>query len=73
MLDMDHVPPCKKLSPKIDEMEQEMSDVVFKRIDCDEEDTEDALQEYSIMFVPSVILFKNKQKGTWPMYSCRGL
>ncbi len=52
--------PCKMISPKIEEMEAEMKNVVFLKVDVDE--SEDAAQEYGISAMPTFILIKNKNK-----------
>ena len=52
--------PCKMISPKIEAMAGEMSNVVFLKVDVDE--AEDVAQEYNISAMPTFIFLKNGQK-----------
>ena len=52
--------PCKMIAPKIEEWASEMDNVVFVKIDVDE--NEEAAQEYNISAMPTFILIKNKEK-----------
>ena len=52
--------PCKMIAPKIVEMDAEMNNVVFLKVDVDE--AEDAAQEYNIQAMPTFLFIKNKQK-----------
>merc|ERR1712029_74154 len=52
--------PCKVIAPQIEQMDTEMSDVVFLKVDVDE--NEDAAQEYSISAMPTFIFMKNNAK-----------
>lgn len=49
--------PCKMLSPIMDEVEQEMPDVEFLKIDVDQE--EDLARRFGVMSIPTIIVFKN--------------
>ena len=55
--------PCKMIAPKIVEMDAEMNNVVFLKVDVDE--AEDAAQEYNIQAMPTFLFIKNKQKVCW--------
>ena len=48
------------ISPKIEAMAGEMSNVVFLKVDVDE--AEDVAQEYNISAMPTFIFLKNGQK-----------
>ena len=52
--------PCKMLSPIVDELSEELTDVEFFNIDIDE--SEELTRELGIMAVPSLFLFKSGQK-----------
>ena len=52
--------PCKMISPKIEAMAGEMSNVVFLKVDVDE--AEDVAQEYNISAMPTFVFLKNGQK-----------
>lgn len=46
--------PCKQMKPMLDALEQEFSDVEFKKIDIDKED--ELRAEYDVMSVPTLII-----------------
>merc|ERR1711981_605769 len=52
--------PCKMIAPKIEAMSGEMADVVFLKVDVDE--NEDAAQEYNISAMPTFIFVKKEAK-----------
>ena len=52
--------PCKVIAPQIEAMSKEMADVVFLKVDVDE--NEDAAQEYNISAMPTFIFIKNQAK-----------
>jgi thioredoxin 1 len=49
--------PCKMLSPIIDEISEEVTDVKFCKVNTDEADT--IALKYRVMSIPTLILFKN--------------
>ncbi|XP_058804043.1 thioredoxin-2 [Phymastichus coffea] len=49
--------PCKLIAPKLEELSQELTDVVFLKIDVDK--LEDASQEYDISSMPTFVFIKN--------------
>lgn len=49
--------PCKMLSPIIDEIAQEVTDVKICKVNTDEADT--LALNYKVMSIPTLILFKN--------------
>lgn len=49
--------PCKMLSPIIEELSNEMSDVNFVKVNIDE--SNEIASSYGIMSIPTLILFKN--------------
>ena len=49
--------PCKMVAPFIEELSEEIDDVKFVSIDTDEED--ELSEEYGIISIPTVVLFKN--------------
>ena len=51
---------CKTISPKVEAMAGEMSNVVFLKVDVDE--AEDVKEEYNISAMPTFIFLKNGQK-----------
>lgn len=62
--------PCKKLSPTLDEVSEELGEQVnIVKVDVDE--SEDLAMDYGIRSVPTVLFFKNGQQvdkfvGTLP-------
>jgi len=52
--------PCKMIAPKLDEMSKELMDVVFLKVDVD--DNEEVASEYSISCMPTFIFIKNGEK-----------
>merc|ERR1711993_139822 len=52
--------PCKVIAPQIEAMSKEMAEVVFLKVDVDE--NEDAAQEYNISAMPTFIFIKNQAK-----------
>lgn len=54
--------PCKMLSPILEEVSKEMPDVKIAKVDVDE--SSDLAQEYGIMSIPCVYVFKDgKEMG----------
>lgn len=49
--------PCKMLSPIIDEIAEEVTDVKVCKVNTDEADT--IALKYKVMSIPTLILFKN--------------
>ena len=49
--------PCKMLSPVMDEISNELSDINFYKVDVDK--NEDIAREYGIMSIPTIIIFEN--------------
>lgn len=61
--------PCKMLSPIVDEVSNELTDVKFIKVDVDA--SPDIAKSYGIMSIPTLIIFKNgnmvaKQMGLLP-------
>lgn len=61
--------PCKMLSPIVDEVSNEISDVKFIKVDVDA--SSDIAATYSIMSIPTLMIFKDgnlvaKQMGLLP-------
>jgi len=52
--------PCKMIAPKIEELSSQKSDVVFVKVDVDE--NEEAAAQYNISAMPTFIFIKNKEK-----------
>ena len=53
--------PCKMLSPIIDSLSEELTDVKFYKIDVDE--AENITTDYEIMSIPTILIFEDgKQK-----------
>ena len=53
--------PCKKLSPTLDEVSEELGEQVnIVKVDVDE--SEDLAMDYGIRTVPTVLFFKNGQQ-----------
>jgi thioredoxin 1 len=48
--------PCKKLSPILDEIAQERTDIELIKVNSDEDANEDLLREYDIRSIPTLIL-----------------
>ena len=48
------------IAPKVDELSGQKTDVVFVKVDVDE--NEEAAMQYNISAMPTFILIKNKQK-----------
>ena len=51
--------PCKMLAPILEETASEYKDVSFCKVDIDEEMS--LAQDYQVMSIPTLILFKNGQ------------
>jgi thioredoxin 1 len=49
--------PCKKLSPILDEISEEIETTNFYKIDVD--DNQDVAREYSVMSIPTILIFEN--------------
>ena len=49
--------PCKMLSPIIERVANDIKDINFVKIDVDK--NEDLARRYSIMSIPTIIMFKN--------------
>ena len=54
--------PCKMISPKVEELAKELTNVLFLKVDVDE--CEDLAVEYNIMSMPTFVFIKNKQTLT---------
>ena len=52
--------PCKMLSPIIDEVAEELTDVKVCKVNTD--DAEDIAVRYKVMSIPTLILFKDGQQ-----------
>ena len=68
--------PCKMLSPVIDELSEEVTDVKFVKVDIDEEEL--LTEQFEIQAVPTVLVFKNgkvvnKQLGFAPKAQLKNL
>lgn len=49
--------PCKMLSPVIEEISNELTDINFYKVDVDK--NEDIAREYGIMSIPTIIIFED--------------
>ena len=49
--------PCKMLSPIVDELSEELSDVNFYKLNIDESD--EIVRRYSVMSIPTLLVFEN--------------
>ena len=49
--------PCRMIGPVIEELSQECTDIKFAKLNVDEEP--EIAEQYSIMSIPTLILFKN--------------
>ena len=49
--------PCKIMSPIVDEIAEEMSDVTVGKVDVDE--AGDLAMQFGIMSIPTILVFKN--------------
>ena len=49
--------PCRMLSPVVDEVSEEISDVKFLKVDVDE--AGDIAADYHILSIPTLIIFKD--------------
>lgn len=49
--------PCMMLSPIVEEVSDELDDVKFCKVNCDE--ARDLALEYGIMTIPNLLLFEN--------------
>ena len=52
--------PCRVISPKFEAMSKEFSDVVFLKVDVDEND--ETAEKYGIQAMPTFIFFKSEKK-----------
>lgn len=49
--------PCKMLSPVLEQLSEEYSDIIFVKVDVD--DCQNVFKEYGIMSVPTLMKFEN--------------
>lgn len=49
--------PCKMISPVMDEISNELTNINFYKVDVDK--NEDIAREYGIMSIPTIIIFEN--------------
>ncbi|XP_057654315.1 thioredoxin-2-like [Diorhabda carinulata] len=49
--------PCKMISPKVEELSLEYTDVIFIKVDVD--DFEDIAMEYNVSSMPTFVFIKN--------------
>ena len=54
--------PCKMLSPVIDELSEELSDVNFYKLNVDESD--EVVRKYSVMSIPTLLVFEQGELKT---------
>lgn len=54
--------PCKVIGPQMEEMSKVMTNVVFLKVDVDE--NEDAASEYSITAMPTFVFIRGGEKVT---------
>ena len=55
--------PCKMIAPVIDDLEKEITDYKFYKLDVDE--SEDVAVKYKIMSIPTMLIFEDgKLKNT---------
>lgn len=52
--------PCMMLSPLVDEVSEEMDDVKFCKVNCDE--ARDLALEFGIMTIPNLLVFENGEQ-----------
>uniref|UniRef100_A0A0P4VVN3 Thioredoxin n=1 Tax=Scylla olivacea TaxID=85551 RepID=A0A0P4VVN3_SCYOL len=52
--------PCKMIAPKIQEMSEDMSDVVFLKVDVDE--SEEVAMAYQVSCMPTFVFIKEEKK-----------
>merc|ERR1712136_358548 len=52
--------PCKQIAPKIEQMATEFPNVLFLKVDIDQND--DAAKEYDITSMPTFLLIKDEKK-----------
>ena len=49
--------PCKMISPVLEELANEISDVKFLKVDVDQES--ELAQRYSVMSIPTIVILKD--------------
>ena len=49
--------PCKMLSPIIDELAEELTDVNFYKLNVDE--SVEVVRKYNIMYIPTILIFND--------------
>ena len=49
--------PCKMLSPIVDELADEISDVNFYKLNVD--DSDEVVRKYNVMSIPTLLVFEN--------------
>ena len=49
--------PCKMLSPIVDELSEELTDVKFFKLNVD--DNQELAQEYQIMSIPTLLIYED--------------
>ena len=54
--------PCKMLSPIVDELAEEISDVTFYKLNVD--DSDEIVRKYSVMSIPMLLVFEDGELKT---------
>ncbi len=49
--------PCKMLSPVVDELSEELTDVTFYKLNVD--DSDEVVRKYNVMSIPTLLVFEN--------------
>lgn len=49
--------PCKMLSPVVDELSEELTDITFFKLNVDESD--EVVRKYNVMSIPTLLVFEN--------------
>jgi len=53
--------PCVAIAPKVDKLAKELSNVVFLKVDVDEDECQTICKTYKIQCMPTFVLLKNGQ------------
>ena len=54
--------PCRMVSPVVDEIAEERSDIAFGKVNVDDENA--LAMKYGVMSIPTLIVFKDGQEKT---------
>lgn len=54
--------PCQMLSPVVDEVAEERTDIKVAKINVDQEDMQDIVSQFRVMSIPMLVVIKNGEE-----------